>query len=86
MYYICEWDSNYIVFDDNTKRLADESAKEIFNAICNFKEDAWDTTSQPWRNIHIANNYLFDEDTPHKVIFQLPHLDITEKSHPELFI
>ena len=86
MYYICKWYSNYIVFDDTNKRLAHQAGKEVFEAINNFKDSTWNTTLQSERNIHIADNCLIDQDISHKVIFQLPHLDITKESHPEFLI
>ena len=86
MYYICNWYSGYIVFDDIDKKLAQESGKDIFKAIYNFKKSAWNTTIQPDRNIRVENNSLIYGDDFHKVIYQLPHLNITKESHPEFFI
>lgn len=88
MYYICDWYDYYIIFDDSTGKMAREAKESIKDAINSFKEDTWDTKTQPDRSIYIKDFILYDNNNQHPVYFKTDNLDISYiiENYPEYLI
>ena len=77
----------YIIFDSLTKHMSSMSYYDISATISNFRQGyTWNTTTQPFRHIHIKANRLIDDITTSPVIAKAKKLHYFENRFPELFI
>ena len=86
MYYLIEWYSYFIIYDDVNKHLAYSARPSVEEAVVSFKAASWDINTQPDRNFHVTPTHLVEKDFQYKILGKFKSLDDIQTTNPEFFI